>query len=69
MPFAGKAFPVSAHYEQLLTVLYGDWRRIPPPEERRCKVHGEIVDLDRSYENYLQQQKEKEYDILSHSIR
>ena len=42
---------------------------IPPPEERRCKVHGEIVDLDRSYENYLQQQKEKEYDILSHSIR
>lgn len=69
LPFAGKAFPVSAHYEQLLTVLYGDWRLIPPPEERRCKVHGEIVDLDRSYENYLQQQKEKEYDILSHSIR
>lgn len=69
LPFEGDTFPISAHYEQLLTTLYGDWRRIPPPEERQCKVHGETVDLDHSYENYLQLQKEREYETLSHSIR
>ena len=69
LPFEGDLFPVSAHCEQLLTTLYGDWRRIPPPEERQCKVHGEIVDLDSSYENYLQQQRETKYEVLSRSIR
>lgn len=67
--FEGTPFPVSAHYDKLLTTLYGDWRRIPPQEERACKVHGEIVDLSRSYEYYLQQQREKKYEVLSRSIR
>ena len=67
--FEDRTFPVSAHYDELLTALYGDWRRIPTPEERRCKVHGALVDLDRSYEEYLEQQKTMEIDVFSRSIR
>ena len=67
--FEGKTFPVSAHYDELLTALYGDWRRIPTPEERKCKVHGALVDLNRSYEEYLERQKTMKIDVLSRSIR
>ena len=67
--FEGKIFPVSAHYDELLTALYGDWRRVPPPEERKCKVHGALVDLDRSYEEYLERQKTMKIDVFSRSIR
>lgn len=68
-PFEDGAFPVSAHNEELLERLYGDWRRIPTPEERACKEHAQIVDLEQSYEHYLQQQREMEIRVYSRSIR
>lgn len=52
LPFGGGQYPVSAHYDALLTRLYGDYRTPPGEQERRCKVHGEIVDLEHSYEDY-----------------
>lgn len=52
MPFEGGMYPVSAHYDALLTRLYGDYMTPPGEQERRCKVHGEIIDPDHSYEDY-----------------
>lgn len=68
-PFEDGQFPVSAHNEALLTQLYGDWRRIPTPEERACKQHGQIVDLEHSWERYLEQQESMEIRTYSRSIR
>lgn len=67
--FEDGVFPVSAHADELLTTLYGQWRRVPPPEERACKVHGAIVDLDRPYTDYLAQQQDMKIEVYSRSIR
>lgn len=34
LSFEGVLFPVTAHHHQALTRLYGDYRRLPPPEAR-----------------------------------
>jgi lipopolysaccharide cholinephosphotransferase len=43
MKFEDGMFPVSSHYEELLTTLYGDWRTEPTEDEKAYKVHGVIV--------------------------
>lgn len=35
LPFEGVLLPVTAFHDQALTRLYGDFRRLPPPEHRR----------------------------------
>jgi lipopolysaccharide cholinephosphotransferase len=67
--FEGKSVPISAYADEMLTLIYGDYRTPPPEEERRCKVHGVIVDTQRSYEAYLQQQKEMKVMEFARSIR
>ena len=67
--FEGKPVPVSACADEMLTLIYGDYRTLPPEEDRRCKVHGVIVDTERSYEAYLQQQKEMKVTEFARSIR
>ena len=62
-------FPVSAHYDELLTTLYGDYMTPAPEAERGQKVHAEIVDTESSYENYLEIQKTMEFDGYTRSIR
>lgn len=37
LSFEDGVFPVTAHYDALLTQLYGNWRALPSPSERRCK--------------------------------
>ena len=69
LPFEDGCFPVSAHYSELLTTLYGDYMTPTPPEERGRKVHGEIVDLERSYSEYAGIQKDMVFDEYSRSIR
>lgn len=68
-PFEDGQFPVSAHNEALLRQLYGDWPRIPTPEERACKEHSAIVDLDRPYTDYLARQQNMKIQTYSRSIR
>ena len=69
LEFEGEKFPVSKHYHEMLTKIYGDYLRMPTEEERRCKVHGEIVDLENSYEMYIEAQKKMKISEYSKSIR
>lgn len=69
MTFCGMTAPVTKHYDALLTRLYGDYMTPLPEAQRGCKVHGEIVDTERSYEHYLQVQREMEITEYTRSIR
>lgn len=69
MQFENHPFPVSAHYPELLTQLYGDYMVPPPPGERQCKVHAEIVDLEHSYEEYWEIQQKMKFKDYTRSIR
>lgn len=53
MQFEDGAFPVSAYYDELLTKLYGDYHALPNPEDRKCKEHVAILDLEHPYEAHL----------------
>ena len=53
MPFEGRSYPVSAHYDALLSRLYGDYMILPSEEARKCKEHNFLVDVDRPYTEYL----------------
>lgn len=69
LPFEDGEFPVSAHYDELLTTLYGDYMTPTPVEKRGQKVHAEIVDLERSYTEYIGVQKQMKFKEYSRSIR
>lgn len=68
-PFEDGEFPVSAHYDELLTTLYGDYMTPTPVEKRGQKVHAEIVDLERSYMEYIGVQEHMTFKEYSRSIR
>lgn len=67
--FEGKQYPIPAEYDRLLTILYGDYHRIPPEEERLCKRHAILVDLEKSYEHYAHYRDGMEFEIHTRSIR
>lgn len=69
LTFEDGVFPVTAHYDALLTQLYGNWHVLPSPEARRCKEHAAIIDLERSYTNYLAAQQAMRIDVCTRSIR
>lgn len=69
LPFEDGVFPVSAHYDALLTQLYGNWHMFPPLSERKCKEHSAILDLEHSYTEHLQEQQDMEITVYSRSIR
>lgn len=67
--FEDFTFPVSRHYDALLRNLYGDYHRIPSPEERKCKEHAAILDLEHSYTEYLDKQATMSIQIHTKCIR
>lgn len=67
--FEGRNYPISAGYDRLLRILYGDYMRVPPPEERVCKQHAILIDLERSYEEYLHYRDDMKFDHYTRSIR
>lgn len=69
VPFEGGTYPISAYYDELLTVLYGDYLSPLPESEREKKVHAEIVDLHNSYEVYLEEQRTMQFSEFTRSIR
>lgn len=69
MAFEDGEFPVSAHYDSLLTAMYGDYMTLPSEEERQCKAHAMKIDLENSYERYIDWQLEQKVDVYLRSIR
>ncbi len=69
LAFEGKKFFVSKSYDAMLKKIYGDYMVLPLENERHCKVHGVIVDLENSYEMYLETQKNMKITEYSRSIR
>ncbi len=69
LPFETGKFPVSAQYDKMLTVLYGNYMEPTPVDERGRKVHAEIVDLEHSYEMYIGVQEKMHFKEFTRSIR
>lgn len=69
LPFEDGEFPVSAHYDELLTTLYGDYMTPTPIEKRGQKVHAEIVNLERPYTEYIGVQEHMEFKEYTRCIR
>lgn len=69
IPFENRSYPVSVHYHKMLTVLYDDYMTPTPPDRRGCKVHGEIVDLEHSYTEYVDVQRNMQFSEYTRSIR
>ncbi len=69
MQFEDAFFPVSAHYDAFLRCLYGNYMELPNEQERRCKEHVAILDLERPYTEYLEEQRWMEFEVLTRSIR
>lgn len=69
MPFEDGEFSLSACYAEVLSQLYGDYMRIPPPEERLCKEHAILVDLKHSYEEYQGYRDGMTFEVYTRSIR
>lgn len=67
--FEGTSFPISEGYDELLTILYGDYMQIPSVEERKNKQHAIFVDLHNSYEKYSHYRDEMVFEIHTRSIR
>ena len=69
LQFEDGIFPLSEHYDALLTKLYGDWRTPHTPAERKSKEHVAILDLEKSYTEHLDEQRSMRVDQYTKSIR
>lgn len=67
--FEGGSYPIPAGYDELLRQLYGDYMRMPPPEQREVKQHAILIDLDNSYEIYGNVRDGMKFDVYTRSIR
>lgn len=45
---------VPVEYEKVLTLCYGDWRKLPPKEQQIGHHYTEVIDLNKSYKEYMQ---------------
>jgi len=52
LPFAGRKRPCTADYQTYLTRLYGDYLRIPKPEEREKHSFFKPYSLTRDLASY-----------------
>lgn len=50
--FEGEKFPIPAGYDRYLTMAFGDYRKLPPENERVAKHGAVVVDLENGYEEY-----------------
>lgn len=68
MDFENLKSPVSAHYDELLTVLYGDYMKLPSQEERKIKEHAVLIDTERSYTEFENYRDGMKFEVLSRNI-
>lgn len=69
MPFENACFSVPVQYDEVLKVLYSDYWKIPPEEDRKCKEHAILVDLTQSYEFYKSYRDGMKFHVHTRSIR
>lgn len=69
MRFEDSGFPVSAHYDEMLRVMYGDYMIMPTLEQRVCKRHAAIVDINKPYTFHLEEQRNMKIEKYTESIR
>ena len=67
--FEGNNYPISRSSHKLLSLLYGDYMELPPPEERAYKQHALLVDTENSYEMYSEYRTGMKFDVHTKSIR
>ena len=60
--------PVSAHYDELLTTLYGDYMKLPSEEERKIKEHAILIDTEKNYTEYENYRDGMKWDIHTRNI-
>ncbi len=69
LPFAGGSFQAPVDSDTLLKILYGDYMRIPPPQERLCKQHAILVDLKKDHTHYEGYRDGMTFAVHTRSIR
>lgn len=69
LQFESGFFSAPEKYDEVLKLLYGDYMRLPPEEDRKCKEHAILVDLTRSYEHYKTYRDGMKFDVYTRSIR
>ena len=50
--FKAHQMPVPEDYDKWLTISYGDYMQLPPPEERVYRHDAVFIDLEHSYKQY-----------------
>ena len=68
MDFADMKVPVSAHYDALLTTLYGDYMTLPDENGRKIKEHSILVDTQRSYTEYAHYRDGMTWEVHTRNI-
>ena len=53
VPFEGKQFPLMKDWDEYLRISYGDYMQLPSEEERVARLHARVVDLNKSYTEYV----------------
>lgn len=69
LPFGPGLFYAPGEHDALLKILYGDYMRLPPPEERVTKEHAILVDLERPYTYYRDYRDGMVFEQYTKSIR
>ena len=67
--FEGDTYPAPADYDGCLRMLYGDYTKLPPPEERVCKQHAILVDTQHSYADYADYRDGMCFEVYTRSVR
>lgn len=69
LPFEDGVFPAPKAYDDLLTIVYGDYKKLPSEEKRKYKKHAVLVDLKHPYTQYEHYRDNMTFDIPLRSIR
>lgn len=69
LPFEQGEFSAPEQFDQILSTLYGDYMTLPPVEERKCKEHALLLDLNRDYTHYKNYRDNMEFETVTRSIR
>lgn len=56
-PFENTTIPIPSGYDDIMKEYYGDYMQFPPVEKRVSNHSAMIIDMDRSYREYIHRNK------------